>query len=111
MKFQILEYDMQSEENSELTGGQHVRGFSKLKSSIELANETQASSGKEHNSSVVRTIAGSFPHEEQCVELHMIGAENSQSSSIEELCSFPELACVSFANSMEDFNLLKPLTC
>ena len=63
MKFQILEYDMQSEENSELTGGQHVRGFSKLKSSIELANETQASSGKEHNSSVVRIIAGSLPHE------------------------------------------------
>ena len=78
MKFQILEYDMQSEENSELTGGQHVRGFSKLKSSIDSANETQASSGKEHNCSVVRTIAGSLPHEEQCVELHMNGAENSR---------------------------------
>ena len=78
MKFQILEYDMQSEENSELTGGQHVRGFSKLKSSKELANETQARSENEHNSSVVRTITGSIPHEEQCVELHMIGAENSR---------------------------------
>ena len=69
---------MQSEENSDLTGGQHVRGFSKLKSSMELANETQASSGKKINSSVVRTIAGSLPHEEQCVELHMNGAENSR---------------------------------
>ena len=29
----------------------------------------------------------------------------------EQLCSFPELACVSFADSMDDFNLLKPLTC
>ena len=78
MKFQILEYDMQSQENSELTGDQHVRGFSKLKSSIELANETQANSGKEHKSSVVRTITGSLPHAEQCVELHMNGAENSR---------------------------------